>query len=42
MYESDAFFCKKVTNYLFASRKSYNFAPDFKIKRIENEKSEPT
>lgn len=37
-----AFLHKKLINYLFISPECYNFAPDFKIKRIENEESEPT
>jgi hypothetical protein len=37
-----AFLRKKLTKCLSVSPESYNFAPDFKIKRQRNEESEPT
>ena len=42
MCEFVAFLRKKLTKCLFVSPECYNFAPDFKIKHVENEESEPT
>jgi hypothetical protein len=36
------FLRKKLTKCLFVTEESYNFAPEIKQKRKENEKSEPT